>query len=34
VSTARLSDRDLWYEDAGGSGVPVVFLHPGSGSAL
>ncbi|MFT4257632.1 MAG: alpha/beta hydrolase [Pseudoxanthomonas sp.] len=23
----------LWYTDSGGQGVPVVFLHPGSGSA-
>jgi pimeloyl-ACP methyl ester carboxylesterase len=34
MSVASLPDRELWYEDTGGSGVPVVFLHPGSGSAL
>ena len=23
---------DLWYEDTGGSGVPVIFLHAASGT--
>ena len=34
MSVANLPDRDLYYEDSGGPGEPVVFLHPGSGSAL
>lgn len=32
--TAELADTNLWYRDTGGHGVPVVFLHPASGSAL
>lgn len=32
--TAALSDTRLWYWDTGGSGEPVVLLHPASGSAL
>jgi pimeloyl-ACP methyl ester carboxylesterase len=31
---AQLPDTRLWYSDTGGSGQPVVFLHPASGSAL
>ncbi len=31
---AALSDTHLWYWDTGGDGVPVVLLHPASGSAL
>lgn len=31
---AQLPGRRLWYVDTGGSGVPVVFLHAGSGSSL
>ncbi len=23
---------DLWYEDTGGSGTPVIFLHAASGT--
>ena len=34
MSVAALPDRDLWYDDSGGSGTPIVFLHPGSGSSL
>jgi len=34
MTLASLADRDLWYEDTSGDGVPVVFLHPGSGSSL
>jgi pimeloyl-ACP methyl ester carboxylesterase len=33
MSVARLSDRDLWFEDAG-RGLPIVFLHAGVGSVL
>ncbi|MBB4698524.1 alpha/beta fold hydrolase [Sphaerisporangium siamense] len=29
---APLPDAHLWYWDTGGSGVPIVFLHPASGS--
>lgn len=29
---ADLPGVQLWYEDSGGSGVPVVFLHPASGT--
>jgi pimeloyl-ACP methyl ester carboxylesterase len=32
--TAELPDTHLGYWDTGGSGEPVVFLHPASGSAL
>lgn len=32
--TAELPDTRLWYWDTEGSGTPVVFLHPASGSAL
>jgi pimeloyl-ACP methyl ester carboxylesterase len=31
---AQLADTRLWYTDTGGSGQPVVFLHPATGSAL
>src|SRR4030095_9638440 len=31
---AELPDTRLGYSDTGGSGQPVVFLHPASGSAL
>jgi pimeloyl-ACP methyl ester carboxylesterase len=31
---AGLADTHLWYWDTGGDGVPVVLLHPASGSAL
>jgi pimeloyl-ACP methyl ester carboxylesterase len=34
VTIASLADRDLWYEDSGGAGVPIVCLHPGAGSSL
>jgi len=34
MTIANLRDRDLWYEDSGGDGVPMVFLHPASGSSL
>lgn len=34
MSVAALRDRDLWYEDSGGSGVAIVFLHSASGSSL
>ena len=30
---APLPGRRLWYLDTGGSGIPVVFLHAGSGSS-
>ncbi len=33
-SIAQLPDTRLGYWDTGGSGTPVVFLHPASGSAL
>jgi len=29
----QVSGAALWYEDVGGTGTPVVFLHPASGSA-
>src|SRR6476661_6313887 len=32
--TAELPDTRLGYWDTGGSGEPVVFLHPASGSEL
>jgi pimeloyl-ACP methyl ester carboxylesterase len=31
---AELAGTRLWYLDTGGSGVPIVLLHPASGSAL
>jgi len=31
---AQLPDTKLWYWDTGGSGVPIVLLHPASGSGL
>jgi pimeloyl-ACP methyl ester carboxylesterase len=31
---AELPGTRLWYWDTGGSGTPVVFLHPATGSAL
>jgi pimeloyl-ACP methyl ester carboxylesterase len=31
---AELPGTRLWYWDTGGTGTPVVFLHPASGSAL
>jgi pimeloyl-ACP methyl ester carboxylesterase len=31
---AQLPDTRLWYSDTGGTGQPVVFLHPATGSAL
>ena len=31
---AQLPDTRLWYTDTGGSGQPVVLLHPATGSAL
>jgi pimeloyl-ACP methyl ester carboxylesterase len=31
---APISDTHLWYWDTGGEGVPVVLLHPASGSGL
>jgi pimeloyl-ACP methyl ester carboxylesterase len=31
---AQLPDAKLWFWDTGGSGEPVVLLHPASGSAL
>jgi pimeloyl-ACP methyl ester carboxylesterase len=34
MTIANLADRDLWYEDTGGNGTPIVFLHAGSGSGL
>jgi pimeloyl-ACP methyl ester carboxylesterase len=34
MSVASLADRDLWYEDTGGAGAPIVCLHPGAGSSL
>ena len=30
---AELRGRQIWYADAGGSGVPIVFLHAGTGSS-
>jgi pimeloyl-ACP methyl ester carboxylesterase len=32
--TAQLPDTKLWYWDTGGSGVPIVLLHPATGSGL
>ena len=34
MTIASLADRDLWYEDTGGAGAPIVCLHPGAGSSL
>jgi pimeloyl-ACP methyl ester carboxylesterase len=31
---ARIPDAGLWYWDTGGSGVPIVLLHPATGSGL
>ena len=31
---ATLAGARIWFEDTGGRGVPVVFLHAGSGSSL
>ena len=31
---AQIPDTKLWYWDTGGSGVPIVLLHPATGSAL
>ena len=31
---AAFAGRRIWYRDSGGSGVPVVFLHAGTGSSL
>src|SRR3989475_10541554 len=31
---AQIPDTRLWYWDTGGQGVPIVLLHPASGSAL
>ncbi len=33
-AVAPLAGRQIWYLDTGGSGVPIVFMHPGSGSSL
>ena len=32
--TAQIQDTRLWYWDTGGNGVPIVLLHPATGSAL
>jgi len=31
---AAFAGRRIWYRDSGGNGVPVVFLHAGTGSSL
>ena len=31
---ASLPGRQIWYSDTGGSGVPIVFLHAGTGSSI
>ena len=31
---AQIADTRLWYWDTGGQGVPIVLLHPATGSAL
>src|SRR5712692_8959869 len=31
---AQIPDTHLWYWDTGGSGAPIVLLHPATGSAL
>jgi len=33
-AVAAISDTRLWYWDTGGPGVPIVLLHPATGSAL
>lgn len=33
-AVAPIPDTRLWYWDTGGSGVPIVLLHPATGSAL
>src|SRR5215468_6559817 len=33
-ATAPIPGTQLWYWDTGGSGVPIVLLHPATGSAL
>jgi pimeloyl-ACP methyl ester carboxylesterase len=33
-SIAQIPDTRLWYWDTGGQGVPIVLLHPATGSAL
>ena len=33
-AVAQLPDTKLWYWDTGGSGQPIVLMHPASGSAL
>jgi len=33
-ATAQMQDTRLWYWDTGGNGVPIVLLHPATGSAL
>jgi pimeloyl-ACP methyl ester carboxylesterase len=32
--TAKIADVELYYRDTGGSGIPVILLHPFTGSAL
>jgi pimeloyl-ACP methyl ester carboxylesterase len=34
AQVARLAGVDLWYWDTGGSGAPIVLLHPATGSGL
>ena len=31
---AQIPDTRLWYWDTGGTGVPIVLLHPATGSAM
>src|SRR5260370_24447719 len=31
---AQLADTQLWFWDTGGTGEPIVLLHPASGSGL
>jgi len=33
-AVASIPDTRLWYWDTGGTGAPVVFLHPATGSGL
>src|SRR5438552_12450422 len=33
-AVAQLGDTRLWYWDTGGAGVPIVLVHPASGSGL
>jgi pimeloyl-ACP methyl ester carboxylesterase len=33
-AVAQIPDTKLWYWDTGGTGVPIVLLHPATGSAL